>query len=201
MGEGQPLLALGVNPDSIWGDENETTVYAQALGQGKALIFRFHLNINNPPQSLSNRIVSCYHDLEVSNKAFIFQDRGNMRSAIWSAIATVWPSCITDPAIFESGTVIDLTSNDTGEVIWLAYWEPLFIRYLDLLRNIQPSDLVGRDHSPRIVDISEVIMLEAMGGRGCCKRVETQAGSGEPSIFLFKGIDFQTYLQLHDDDD
>lgn len=202
MGEGQPLLALGVSPDSIWGDnENETTVYAQALGQGKALIFRFHLNTNNPPQSLSSRIVSCYHDLEVSNEAFTFQDRGAMRSAIWSTIATVWPSCITEPAILEPGAVIDLTSNETGEIIWLAYREPLFTQYLDLLRNIQPSDLVAQDHSPRIVDISEVVLLEAMGGRGCCKRVRVQAGSGEPSIFVFKGIDFQTYLQLHDDDD
>ncbi|KAF7867352.1 hypothetical protein EAF04_005435 [Stromatinia cepivora] len=202
MGEGQPLLALGVSPDSIWGDnENETNVYAQVLGQGRALIFRFHLNINNLRQSLSNRIVSCYHDLEVSNEAFTFQDRGAMRSAIWSTIATIWPSCITEPAILEPGTVIDLTSNETGEIIWLAYREPLFNQYLDLLRNIKPSDLVAQYHSPRIIDISEVVLLEAMGGRGCCKRVRVQAGSGEPSIYVFKGIDFQTYLQLHDDDD
>jgi len=90
-----------------------------------------------------------------------------MRSDIWSAIATVWPSCITEPAI----AVIDLTSNETGEIIWLAYREPLFTHYLDLLRNIQPSDLVAQDHSPRVVDISEAVLLEAMGGRGCCKRV------------------------------
>ncbi|KAH9204981.1 hypothetical protein DL95DRAFT_439266 [Leptodontidium sp. 2 PMI_412] len=184
MGEGQPLLALGVT-----------------LGQGRALIFRFHPNTNNPLQSLSSRIVSCYHDLEVSNKAFTFQDRGAMRSAIWSTIATIWPSCTTEPAILEPGAVIDLTSDETGEIIWLAYREPLFTQYLDLLRNIQPSDLVARDHSPRIVHISEVVLLEAMGGRGCCKRVRVQAGPREPSIFVFKGIDFQTYLQLHDDDD
>jgi hypothetical protein len=31
MGEGQPLLALGVSPDSIWGDNgNETTVLLNA---------------------------------------------------------------------------------------------------------------------------------------------------------------------------
>lgn len=37
MSGAQLLPALGVVPDSIWDDENETTVYAQALGQGKAL--------------------------------------------------------------------------------------------------------------------------------------------------------------------
>jgi hypothetical protein len=71
MGEGQPLLALGVAPDCIWGDgENQTTVYVQVLGLGSAIIFRFHLNTNNPPRSLSSRIVSCYHNLEVSSEAF-----------------------------------------------------------------------------------------------------------------------------------
>ena len=94
-----------------------------------------------------------------------------MQNAIWSTIATVWPSCITEPAILDLGAVIDLTSNENIEIIWLAYREPLFTRYLDLLRNIQPSDLVAQDHSPRVVDISEVVLLEAMGGRGCCKRV------------------------------
>jgi serine/threonine protein kinase len=124
-----------------------------------------------------------------------------MRSAIWSAIATVWPNCITERAIFEPGAVIDLTSNETGEIIWSAYREPLFTQYLDLLRHIKPSDLMAQDHAPRIVDISEVDLLENMGGRGCCKRVRVQAGSGEPSMFVFKGIDFQTYLQFHDDGD
>jgi len=202
MGEGHPLLELGVTPDSIWGDyEIESTVYAQVLGQVRALIFRFHLSTNKLPHSLSSRIVSGYHDLEVSNEAFTFQDRGAMRSTIWSTIATVWPNCITDPIVFEPGVVIDLTSNEAGEIIWLAYREPLFTQYLNLLRNIQPSDLVAKDHSPSIVDISEVVLLEAMGGRGCCKRVKVRAGSGEPSIFVFKGMDFHTYLQLHDDDD
>ncbi|CAF9904907.1 MAG: hypothetical protein GOMPHAMPRED_002983 [Gomphillus americanus] len=201
MTERRSLSALGVSPDSIWGDENETIVYAQALGQGKALIFRFHLNPNNPLGSLSSRIVSCYHDLEVSNEAFTFQNRGAMRNAIWSAIATVWPSCINEPAILEAGTVIDLTTYKAGEIVGLAYREPLFTQYIDLLRNIRWSDLVTQNHIPRIVDISEVVFLEAMGGRGCCKRVRVQTGLEKSSTFVFKGIDFQTYLQLHDDDD
>jgi hypothetical protein len=74
-------------------------------------------------------------------------------------------------AIFEPGAVIDLTSNETGEVTWLAYREPLFTQYFDLFLHIQASDLVAQDHSPRIVDISEVVMLEPMGCRGCRKRV------------------------------
>lgn len=201
MGEAEPLLALGVSPDSIWGDEDETIVYAQTFGKGRAHIFRFHLNTDNPPQSLPSWVVSCYHDLEVSDEAFTFQDRSAMRSAIWSAMAKVWCSCTDEPAANEPGAVIDLASNESGEPIGLAYREPLFTQYLDLLRNIQPDDLVARNNSIRTVDISDVTVLEAMGGRCCCKRSRIQAASGEPSVFVFKGIDFQTYLQLHDDDD
>ena len=51
-------------------------------------------------------------------------------------MATVWPGCITEPAILDPDTVIDLTSNETGEITWLVYREHLFTRYLDLLRNI-----------------------------------------------------------------
>ncbi len=201
MGEGQPLLELGVTPDCIWGDENETTVYAQVLGRGKALIFRFYLDPNNPPHSLSSRIVSCYDNLDVSNKEYTFQDLRAMRSAIWSTLATIWPSCIVETTIFEPDTVIDVNSDETGGIKWLAYREPLYARYLELLRHIHPSDLVPKDFTPHVVDISEIIVLEPMGGRGCCKRVRIQAGPGEPSTYVFKGIDFQTYLQLHDDDD
>lgn len=200
MGEAQPLLALSVIPDSIWGDENETIVYAQALGRGRALIFRFYLNPHDRPQSLSSRIVSSYHDLEVSDETYRFQDLGAMRSAIWSAIATAWICCIVQPAVLEPGVLVDLTSDEYGYITWRAYREPLFHQYLELLRNICPGDLVAQDEPP-VVDISEVFLLEALGGRGCCKRVQVQTGSGEPSTFVFKGVDFQTYLQLHDDDD
>ncbi|KAL7901861.1 kinase-like domain-containing protein [Trichoderma sp. SZMC 28014] len=200
MGEGQALEALGVTPDSVWGDEDETIVYAQALGQGKAIIFRFQRSHHSLPQSLPSRIVCCYHDLEVPDGAFTFQNRSSMRSALWSAIATVWPHCITDPAIVDPGIVVDIIPGETQEIVWRAYQEPLFDQYLTLLRDIQPSDLVAQGHSPRILDISEIVLLEALGGRGCSKRVQFQ-DTGKLSTLVFKGIDFQTYLQLHDDDD
>lgn len=92
----------------------------------------------------------------------------------------VWSSCITDPTVLDPGIVIDLISKDAGEITWLAYREPLFDQCLDLLRTIQSGDLIPQDHSPPIIDISEVVLLEVMGGRGCCNRVQVQADSGEP---------------------
>ncbi|KAL5095238.1 hypothetical protein Trisim1_000017 [Trichoderma cf. simile WF8] len=200
MGEVQALEAINVAGDSIWGDEDETIVYAQVLGQGKAVIFRFQRSHDSLPESLPSRIVCCYHGTEVPDGAFTFQDRSSMRSALWSAIATVWPDCIKDPAIANPGIVVDILPGEAKEIVGRAYQEPLFDQYLALLRDIQPSDLVAEDHSPRILDISEVILLEALGGRGCSKRVQFE-DAGKLSHFVFKGIDFQTYLQLHDDDD
>lgn len=126
----------------------------------------------------------------------------NAKRCIWSAIAAVWPHCILDPAVVDPGVVVDIIpgESETQEIVWRAYQEPLFDQYLALLRDIQPSDLAAPGHSPRILDISEITLLEALGGRGCSKRVQLQ-DAGKLSTFVFKGIDFQTYLQLHDDDD
>ena len=84
MGEGQPLLDLGVVPDSIWGDEYETSVYAQALGKGKAIIFRLSIERDGAsrPQSLAFRAVACYHDLDVPDNCATFQRRSDMRRTI-----------------------------------------------------------------------------------------------------------------------
>ncbi|KAM0426464.1 hypothetical protein ACHAPT_008155 [Fusarium lateritium] len=201
MEEAKPLLELDVMPDCIWGDEDETILYAQALGQGRALIFRFYLNPRDPPESLPSRIVNCYHDIDVPDDTFKFQDRAAMQSAVWSSMATVWPSCITNPKVFEPGTVVDPTANDTGDITWRAYREPLFDQYLDLLRNIQRSDLVPDSSSAPTIDISKIDLLEAMGGRGCSKRAHVHTATGQPTNFVFNSIDFQTYLILHDDDD
>ncbi|KAL7797922.1 kinase-like domain-containing protein [Trichoderma afarasin] len=192
MREGQVLEAINVAPDSIWGDEDETIVYAQVLGQGNAIIFRFQRSNDSLPESLPSRIVCCYHNLEVPDGTFTFQDRCSMRSALYSTIAT-------DPMIPNPSIVVDILPGETQKIVWRAYQEPLFDQYLALLRDIQPSDLVSQGYSLRILDISEVALLEALGGRGCSKRVQVQ-DSGKQSTLVFNGVDFQTYLQLHDDD-
>lgn len=121
-----------------------------------------------------------------------------MRRAIWTAVAIAWPSCINNPAALEPGAVVDLASDDTGRITWRVYQDPLFQQYLDLMKSIQPSDLSPQGQPLPILDISEVVMLQAMGGRGCCKQVWLQAGKRDGHLFIFKGIDFQSYLQFHD---
>lgn len=166
MSEGEPLLALGATPESIWGDDDETIVYAQSLANGRAFIFRFLLNPDRPSQSLSNRIVSCYHDIDVSSQTSTFANRGDMRRAVWSAVATVWPGCTKDPAILEPGAIVDVASNDAGEVNWRVYQDPLFQQYLNLLKDIQPSDISPHGQSLLVHDISEIAMLQASAAAG-----------------------------------
>ncbi|KAI5923652.1 kinase-like domain-containing protein [Camillea tinctor] len=201
MEEGEPVMMLGVTPDCIWGDRNKKTVYAQAFGQGRSMIFRFYLNRVNPPESLPIRVVSCYHGLPVLNEAHTFPDHVTMRTAIWSAVANVWHRCFNEPEILGPGTIIDITSSLTGAITWLALREPSFDKYLNLLRHIQPKDLAPGDSTLPTVDISHVDFLETMGRSGRCKRVETQEGQTGPVTYVFKGFDFHTYLQVRDGDD
>ncbi|EPE10501.1 hypothetical protein F503_05596 [Ophiostoma piceae UAMH 11346] len=74
----------------------------------------------------------------------------------------------------------------TSEATWDASRDSLFDKYLDLLRGIEDDALV-----PRATNL---------GGKGCSKLVGV-AGKGGLVQHAFKSVDFQTYLQVHYDDD
>ncbi|KAJ3954725.1 hypothetical protein N0V92_008769 [Colletotrichum tropicale] len=44
------------HPEWIWGDDAETTVFAQGYGNDRTIIFSFSLDASKPPTSLANRI-------------------------------------------------------------------------------------------------------------------------------------------------
>ncbi|KAI0112047.1 kinase-like domain-containing protein [Nemania sp. FL0031] len=196
----ETLSLLGVTPDSIWGDEEKTAVYAYAMGRKRAVLFRFHLSFNKHLTSSPRRIINCYHGLEVSNSGHTFEDRDSMRSAIWYAVAEVWGSCNAKAPI-GPGTTVDIFQGDYGNIQWLASQDALFDHYCDLLRDVQSSDLVAPDEFPLIIDMSNIFLRESMGGRGCCKRVEMENGKDKFSTFAFKGITLPTYVQMYDDND
>ncbi|RSL62933.1 hypothetical protein CEP54_005496 [Fusarium duplospermum] len=197
------LRRAGLTQDSIWGDKSNTLVYAQVLSTpypyGRAIIFRFYRNPQHSPKSLANRVVSCYHNTNVHDDTLSFRDRDAMRSAIWSSIATIWHRCAKDLHVYTPGTVIDLSSDDSDGLVWCAYRSPLFDQYLDLLRHIQKSDLVPRTSRSTTMDVTKITLLEPMGGRGCAKRANVY-GLWNQEYFFFKGVDFATYLQHHDDE-
>lgn len=197
MGEQDALNRLGVSGEWIWGNDLETIVFAQAFGHEKTLIFRFAIDTPKRPQSLTTRIVNCFHDLTVDSKNDTFSSRPSMRMAIWSAIATVWAECsnkliVTDPDLVID--VFDLESTDLpSQISWSVCHEDLFNDYVNLL--LPPSQLSVKQ--PMVtVDFKTLIRLNQLGGRGCTTLVHT---SSEPlSQYVFKGIDFRTFLNSYE---
>jgi hypothetical protein len=211
--EGQVLTSLGVAPGVIWGDKDATKVYAQILGLGNLHIFRFYRDPEQPRQSLPNRVVACYHDLE-DEQIHGFRNQSLLRSTIWYAISRIWLGCnIHQQGGLEPDAIIDVISTESGEVAWRVYREPLYAKYIQLLRPVQPHDLEVPGEVPLpIVDMSEIGFFETLGSHGHSKHVllhpyalsRAQADGlahGVPTAFIFKGLDFQTYLQLHNEAD
>jgi hypothetical protein len=95
----------GFTPEWVWGDDKKTTVYAQGYGSGHTVIFCFKHDSTRSHLSLANRIVTCYHYLEVSDPAF---DKASMREELWNATRRVWPECIKDPTISDLDVVVSI---------------------------------------------------------------------------------------------
>ena len=187
MGEHDTLEALGVQSEWIWGNDLETIVFAQVFGHGKTLIFRFTQDRRQHPQSLTTRIVNCYHDLTVDSASATFSDRPSMRTAIWSAIAAVWAKCSEQPAIKDPDVIIDV--YDTGStdlpsrITWSICHDDIFTDFIDLL--LPPSQLLVKQPMDT-VDFTSLTRLGQLGGRGCTTLVQTV--SNPKSQFVFKGI-------------
>lgn len=191
------MKALGILGEWIWGNDLETIVFAQAFGHQKTLIFRFGLDHTQRSQSLTTRIVNCYHDLTVDSTSATFPNRLSMRMAIWSAIATVWAECSGKSTVQDPDVVIDvydLGSTDLPpQILWSICHEDLFNDYVDLL--LPPSQLSVKQPMDT-VDFKSLIRLNQLGGRGCTTLVYTP--SDPLSQFVFKGIDFRTFLNSYE---
>ncbi|KAI8253799.1 hypothetical protein K4K58_006927 [Colletotrichum sp. SAR11_239] len=77
------------HPEWIWGDDAETTVFAQGYGNDRTIIFSFSLDASKPPTSLANRICACMHGIEVDDASNSFKDSAAMREDLWNAVRDV----------------------------------------------------------------------------------------------------------------
>jgi hypothetical protein len=197
MGEQDELNALGVTGEWIWGNDLETTVFAQAFGQQKTLIFRFTLDNDQQSQSLETRIVNCYHDLMIGREDATFHNRPSMRTAIWSAVATVWAESSDIPRLEDPDVVIDISDSVASDVppkiSWSICHEELFNNYVDLLL---PANELCVKQPFETVEFRSLIRLNQLGGRGCTTLVNIL--SDPQSKYVFRGIDFRTYLHNYE---
>ena len=197
MGEQDTLQALGVSGEWIWGNDLETIVFAQAFGLGKTLIFRFTLDSKQQSPSLATRIVNCYHDRTVDTTSATFPNRPSVRTAIWSAIAAVWAECNEQPAVKDPDVIIDIYDTEStalpSRITWSICHDDIFNDFVDLLL---PLSQLSVKHPMKTVDFTSLTRLGQLGGRGCSNLVHTV--SDPTSQFVFKGIDFRTFLNLYE---
>ena len=197
MEEQDGLRALGVSGEWIWGNDLETIVYAQAFGHGKTLIFRIAHDSHQRSQSLTTRIVNCYHDLTVDSTSATFPNRSSMRIAIWSAVATVWAECSEQPTVRDPDVIIDVygfgSTDLASRITWSICHDDIFNNYIDLL--LSPSQLFVKQ-TVDMVDFKCLIRLSQLGGKGCTTLVHTT--SDPTSQLVFKGIDFRTFLNSYE---
>jgi len=100
---------MGVEGDLIWGDDDESEVFAKAQNHDLCLIFRYSLH-PKLPQSLPNRIVNCFHCLPVNDTAETFSDREKMREALYTSIRRVWNQCANHPSITTPDVTVERTA-------------------------------------------------------------------------------------------
>ncbi|OBT60797.1 hypothetical protein VE03_09898 [Pseudogymnoascus sp. 23342-1-I1] len=172
MAEQEALQALGGFGEWIWGDDLETIVFAQAFGNEKTLIFRFVAD-NTQSQSLTTRIVNCYHDLDTDDLNGLFSNRASMRIAIWSAVATAWTECSGNPDAEDVDVIIDVyedkSTASSPKIAWKISHEALFNGFIDVL--LPPSQLFVKQP------------METVDFR---------------SLFVFKGVDFRVFLNFYE---
>jgi hypothetical protein len=121
-------------PEWIWGDDEETTVFAQGFGSNLTVIFSFSLLKINACDSLASRICNKFHGLQAPADAS-FPDSTALRKALWDAVHGVWPECILDPGISSLDAIvyIDSVGSSFDMLAWKVYHHPKFSRFVQLL--------------------------------------------------------------------
>ncbi|KAI1291437.1 hypothetical protein F5Y03DRAFT_34024 [Xylaria venustula] len=193
----QPLSAF--TGEWIWGDDEETTVFAQGYGSNQTAIFSFTRSPLKPAEALSNRICNSFHGLDVAkeDESTQFANSAAMRKALWDSIRAVWPACLMNPAISNPAIVFDVDSSDSSleNIVCKDYRHPAYDRFLLALAD-EALGRSGPDPGLAGVPFRSLIRYEQLGGRGCATRVKLPEDPDR--FFVFKGIDFRTFLSQSD---
>lgn len=195
MKENEPLTKIGVVGEWIWGDDAETTIFAQAYGDNRTCIFRFKSD-KRQPLSLTTRLVNCYNDIDIDDEKESFPRRPDMRAALWAAVASVWKDCVESTHAAHLDIIFDMfTNEENGEITWQACHDPAFDNYLG---HLLPIDSFDFQHSFEVVSFASLIRKQQLGGRGC-STLTTLSSDPDESV-VFKGVDLRTYLTTYEDD-
>lgn len=187
---------MGVEGDLIWGDDDESEVFAQAQNDDLCLIFRYSLR-PKLPQSLPSRIVNCFHCLPVNDTAETFTDREKMREALYTSIRRVWDQCANHPSITARDVTVEIYEDTGRQNQWRISHESLYERYVESLLPV--SSLFHGEvlQSYDRLDYSNLAHISHLGGRG--RTTVVRSISSSDSLHVFKGVDFGLFLESRTD--
>lgn len=186
MSEQPQLEQLGVIGEWVWGDDDETVVFAQAFSADRTLLFQFTLDdTRTNTYSQASRIVHCFHDVDVSDPKATFPDRSFMRVATWSAVASIWNECIQDEGAAAPDSIIDIVIDDKENrepmITWTVIHDSRFLDYLGLLSPL--DQFKSLQHPFDTVNFDTLVRYEQLGGRGCTTRVTKQGDTQHNFVF------------------
>ena len=193
----QELLNITMDPDGdvLWGDDEESSVYAEAHNNDLSLVFRFSLN-SKRPRSIPNRIVNCYYDCAVSDQGETFPAKTLMFEAVYSTIRQVWGQCASHSAISARDVVSEIFEDSTGNLQWRISHEGSYWQYVE---SLLPAEVFyqGLKVKPRkfmVIDYSSLITVRHLGGGGRVALVHL-GPKWSNAFYVFKGVDFGDFLE------
>jgi len=188
---------MGIEGDLIWGDDDESEVFAQAQDHDLCLIFRYFLHAELP-QSLPTRIVNCFHCRPVKDSTETFSDRAEMRKALYSSIHRIWDRLAKHPSIKAPDVIIEIYEDTKGQYQWRISHESLYESFVESLLPLGSTfqSEGAKPQSYDTVDYPTLVQISHPGGRG--RTTVVRSSSSFDSIYVFKGVDFGTFLESRD---
>ncbi|KAL8983335.1 MAG: hypothetical protein Q9205_002399 [Flavoplaca limonia] len=182
---------MDIEGDLIWGDDDESVVFAQAQRQDRSITFMF-ANKSKYTQSLPNRIVTCFHDLPVEDDHATFPSRATMREELYSSVRQVWDHCIRHPSITAADVIVEIYEDAQRSLQWRICHESLYSQYTASLLPINKlyQCRESKINAYKTVNYSALVPVQHFGGRGRTALVNISG-----SLYVYKGVDFGTYLE------
>jgi len=189
---------MGIKGDLIWGDDDESEVFAQAQTHDLCLIFRYSLHAKLP-QSLPSRVANCFHCLPVNHTAETFSDREKMREALYTSIRRVWDQCANHPSITAPDVIVEIYEDTKTQNQWRISHESLYEKYVE---SLLPASCVFQGEAAKLqsydtIDYSNLVQISHLGGRG--RTTVVRSSSSPDSTYVFKGVDFGSFLESRAD--
>ncbi|KAL2043660.1 hypothetical protein N7G274_003967 [Stereocaulon virgatum] len=184
-----------LEPTLVWGDYRETAVFAQMSRGDLRLICKFCRSTRDP-QSLSNRVVSCFHEVTVNDASHTFPDRKMMREAMGCAVSKIWDHCTEDTCVVRPDAVVEVYESEGQEIRWRICLEGEYEEYTKSLLPLK--SLVEHGGMPQqyeTVHFSNLVFVEFLGGRGLSAIVRKSPGA--KALYVFKGVFFRRFPRRH----